>query len=73
MIGALHLARRRGTISNQQFDRLEYLVHFYGLLPAFSVGAKKLVAATSGDKRTLGACGALCCHWESAMRELWRM
>jgi 3-dehydroquinate synthase len=54
MIGALHLARRRGTISNQQFDRLEYLVHFYGLLPAFSVGAKKLVAATSGDKKNVG-------------------
>jgi 3-dehydroquinate synthase len=54
MIAALSLARQRGTISGSQFDRLERLIHLYGPLPALKLKAKKVVAATAGDKKNLG-------------------
>ncbi len=54
MIAALHLAHQRATISAQQFDRLERLIHFYGALPLLNLRAKKIVAATAGDKKNIG-------------------
>lgn len=54
MIAALSLARKRGTISSSQFDRLENLIHLYGPLPALKLKAKKIVAATGGDKKNVG-------------------
>jgi 3-dehydroquinate synthase len=54
MIAALFLARKRGTISTQQFDRLERLIHLYGPLPPLKLKAKKVIAATGGDKKNVG-------------------
>ena len=54
MIGALYLARQRGTISNQQFDRLERLIHFYGRLPQLNLHAKRVAMATGTDKKNVG-------------------
>jgi 3-dehydroquinate synthase len=54
MIAALYLARKRGTISGSQFERLEGLIHLYGPLPALKLKAKKIVAATGGDKKNVG-------------------
>jgi 3-dehydroquinate synthase len=54
MIAALYLARKRGTISNQQFDRLERLIHLYGPLPPLKLKVKRIVAATGGDKKNVG-------------------
>jgi 3-dehydroquinate synthase len=54
MIAALFLARKRGTITGNQFERLEKLVHLYGPLPPLKLRAKKVVAATGGDKKNVG-------------------
>ncbi len=54
MVATLHLARKRGTISGQQFDRLESLIHLYGPLPALKLRAAKVIAATGGDKKNVG-------------------
>jgi len=54
MVAALHLARKRGTISAQQFARLESLIHLYGPLPALKLRAAKVIAATGGDKKNVG-------------------
>jgi 3-dehydroquinate synthase len=54
MVAALYLARRRGTISAGQAERLENLIHLYGPLPPLKVRAAKLVAATGGDKKNVG-------------------
>ena len=54
MIAALYLARKRGTIGGGQFERLERLVHLYGPLPELNLKAKKVVAATGGDKKNVG-------------------
>lgn len=54
MVAALTIARRRGTISAPQFERLEELVYRYGPLPALSVRAPKVIAATVGDKKNVG-------------------
>jgi 3-dehydroquinate synthase len=54
MIAALYLARKRGTISGPQFDRLESLVHLYGPPPALTLKAKKVIAATGRDKKNVG-------------------
>jgi 3-dehydroquinate synthase len=54
MIAALSLARKRGTISASQFDRLERLIHLYGPLPALKLKAKRVIAATGGDKKNVG-------------------
>src|ERR1700691_6214650 len=44
MIAALYLARKRGTITGIQFERLENLIYLYGPLPALKLRAKKVVA-----------------------------
>jgi 3-dehydroquinate synthase len=54
MVAALYLARQRGTISTQQFARLQSLVHLYGPLPALKLRAGKVVAATGSDKKNVG-------------------
>jgi 3-dehydroquinate synthase len=54
MIAALYLARKRGTITAGQFDRLERLIYLYGPLPPLKLKAKKVVAATGGDKKNVG-------------------
>jgi 3-dehydroquinate synthase len=54
MIAALYLARKRGTVTGGQFERLEGLVHLYGPLPALKLRAAKIVAATGGDKKNVG-------------------
>ncbi|MFZ0743679.1 MAG: 3-dehydroquinate synthase [Terracidiphilus sp.] len=53
MVAALYLARKRGTISVSQAERLERLIHRYGPLPPLKMRATKLVAATSSDKKNL--------------------
>ena len=54
MIAALYVARRRGTISSSQAERLESLIHLYGPLPPLKARAPKIVAATGGDKKNIG-------------------
>jgi 3-dehydroquinate synthase len=54
MVAALYLARKRGTISAAQFERLERLIHRYGPLPALKLRATKVVAAAGGDKKNVG-------------------
>ena len=54
MVASLWLARRRGTITSGQFERLEGLIHLYGPLPALKLRASKVVAATGGDKKNVG-------------------
>jgi 3-dehydroquinate synthase len=54
MIAALYIARKRGTISNNQFIRVEKLIHLYGPLPPLKLSAGKIVAATRSDKKNIG-------------------
>jgi 3-dehydroquinate synthase len=54
MVAALALARRRGTISSRQFERLESLIHLYGPLPSLKLRVTKVVGATEGDKKNVG-------------------
>ena len=54
MIAALFIAKRRGTISPPQFQRLENLIHLYGPLPPLKLRPTKLVAATGADKKNIG-------------------
>ncbi len=54
MIAALHLARRRGTITASQHGRLEKLIHRYGPLPPLKLKAARLVAASGSDKKNVG-------------------
>ncbi len=54
MIAALVVAKRRGTISTQQFQRLESLIHRYGPFPPLKLRAPKLIAATGADKKNIG-------------------
>jgi 3-dehydroquinate synthase len=54
MIAALFLGKRRGTISPQQFQRLENLIHLYGPLPRLKLRPTKVIAATGADKKNVG-------------------
>ena len=54
MVAALALARKRGTISSSQFERLENMIYLYGPLPALKLRAASVVEATSSDKKNLG-------------------
>ena len=54
MVAALAVARRRGTISGAQMERMERLIDRYGPLPALDVRAPRVVAATAADKKNLG-------------------
>jgi 3-dehydroquinate synthase len=54
MVAALYLARRRGTITQGQMERMEKLIYRYGPLPALKLRVDKVVAATGGDKKNVG-------------------
>ena len=54
MLFRSYVARKRGTISSAQAERLENLIHLYGPLPPLKLRAAKLVAATGGDKKNVG-------------------
>jgi 3-dehydroquinate synthase len=54
MVAALYLARRRGSITSAQMERLEKLIYRYGPLPELKVRVGRIVAATAGDKKNLG-------------------
>ncbi len=54
MVAALELAKRRGTISRGQAERLENLIYLYGPLPPLKLRAAKLVAASGADKKNSG-------------------
>ena len=54
MVAALALARRRGTISGAQMERMERLIYAYGPLPPLKVRAAKVLAATGADKKNIG-------------------
>jgi 3-dehydroquinate synthase len=54
MIAALYLAQKRGTISVNQFERLERLIHMYGPFPPLSLGLSRVVAGTGSDKKNVG-------------------
>jgi len=54
MVAALQLAKRRGTVSSRQAERMESLIHLYGPLPPLKVRPAKLVAASGADKKNVG-------------------
>lgn len=54
LIASLYLGRKRGSISEKEFDRLMRLVYLYGPLPALKLNTQKLVDATAKDKKHLG-------------------
>jgi 3-dehydroquinate synthase len=54
MVAALYLAQKRGTISVNQFERLEKLIHLYGPFPPLSLPLRRVVAATDSDKKNVG-------------------
>jgi 3-dehydroquinate synthase len=54
MIAALYVARRRGTITGGQMERLERLIYRYGPLPKLKVSAGRVLAATGSDKKNVG-------------------
>ncbi|MGO9494569.1 MAG: 3-dehydroquinate synthase [Terracidiphilus sp.] len=54
IVAALALARRRGTITGAQMERMETLIYRYGPLPKLRVRAAKILAATGHDKKNVG-------------------
>jgi 3-dehydroquinate synthase len=54
MVAALAVARRRGTITGSQMERMEKLVYRYGPLPTLKVSAARVLAATGSDKKNVG-------------------
>ena len=54
LIASLYMGKLRGTITEEQFQRLMRLVYLYGPLPALKINAQKLVDATAKDKKHLG-------------------
>lgn len=54
MVAALFLANRRGTITNNQAQRLENLIHLYGPLPMLKLRSGRLIEATGSDKKNVG-------------------
>jgi 3-dehydroquinate synthase len=54
MVAALAVARRRGTITGAQMERMEKLIYRYGPLPKLKVSARRVLAATGSDKKNVG-------------------
>jgi 3-dehydroquinate synthase len=54
MVAALAVARRRGTITGAQMERMEKLIYRYGPLPKLKVRATKILAAAGHDKKNVG-------------------
>jgi 3-dehydroquinate synthase len=53
MVAALAVARRRGTITGAQMERMEKLIYRYGPLPTLKVRAAKILAAAGHDKKNV--------------------
>ncbi len=51
-IAATYFSQARGTITQEQADRIIALIVRYGPLPGFTANAEKLVALTASDKKT---------------------
>jgi 3-dehydroquinate synthase len=54
MVASLAVARRRGTITGGQMERMEKLIYRYGPLPKLKVNAARVMAATGRDKKNVG-------------------
>ncbi|MGA2207174.1 MAG: 3-dehydroquinate synthase [Terracidiphilus sp.] len=54
MVAALAVARRRGTITGSQMERLEKLIYRYGPLPKLKAPSARVMAATGSDKKNVG-------------------
>jgi 3-dehydroquinate synthase len=54
MVATLAVARRRGTITGAQMERMEKLIYRYGPLPKLKVTAARVMAATGRDKKNVG-------------------
>jgi 3-dehydroquinate synthase len=54
MVAALAVARRRGTITGSQMERMEKLIYRYGPWPKLKVTAGRIMAATGHDKKNSG-------------------
>jgi len=54
MVAALAVARRRGTITGAQMERMEKLIYHYGPWPKLKVSAARVMAATGRDKKNAG-------------------
>jgi 3-dehydroquinate synthase len=54
MVASLAVARRRGTITGGQMERMEKLIYRYGPWPKLKVTAAKVMAATGRDKKNVG-------------------
>ena len=54
MVASLAVARRRGTITGGQMERMEKLIYRYGPLPKMKVTAARVMAATGRDKKNVG-------------------
>ncbi len=54
MVAALAVARRRGTITGSQMERMEKLIYLYGPWPKLKVSAARIMAATGRDKKNVG-------------------
>jgi 3-dehydroquinate synthase len=54
ILAALHIAQARGTVSEEQAQRIERAIALYGPLPAFRATSAALLAATGSDKKNRG-------------------
>jgi 3-dehydroquinate synthase len=54
MVAALAVARRRGTITGAQMERMEKLIYRYGPWPRLKAPASRIMAATGRDKKNVG-------------------
>ncbi len=54
LMTALHLGRKRGTLTEKEFDRLMRLIVLYGPLPALTIRPQRLVDASAKDKKHRG-------------------
>jgi 3-dehydroquinate synthase len=54
MVAGLAVARRRGTITGSQMERMEKLIYRFGPWPKLKVTAAKVMAATGHDKKNVG-------------------
>jgi 3-dehydroquinate synthase len=54
LMTALYLGRKRGTLTEKEFDRLMRLIVLYGPLPALKIKPQRLVDASAKDKKHRG-------------------
>jgi 3-dehydroquinate synthase len=51
MIAAVGIAKKRGTVTSDEAERMERVIRVYGPLRGFTADAKELVALTAKDKK----------------------